>query len=342
MNAEADRALAAYDLGGPATKTPVTIGLINVTYRVEAPAGTFALQRLNPIFGRGVHQDIEAVTRHLATRGLETPRLVRTRRGDLDVSGDAHPWRLMTWVDGETVRRVDAPARAEAAGELLGRFHAAVADLEHEFVNARLGVHDTPRHLALLEAALETHGDHPLYADVAPRAQSVLQTARHLAGAASTADRVVHGDPKLDNLIFDPATGAGRCMVDLDTLARMPVGLELGDAFRSWCNPAGEDTRPPQFDLGLFAAALAGYAHGSGGLLSAEEREGLVAATATIMLELSSRFLRDALEENYFGWDPTRFSTRGEHNLYRGEVQAELAESLLGRRAEAERLVRAA
>ena len=31
------------------------------------------------------------------------------------------------------------------------------------------------------------------------------------------------------------------CLIDLDTLAHMPVALELGDALRSWCNPATED-----------------------------------------------------------------------------------------------------
>ena len=36
-----------------------------------------------------------------------------------------------------------------------------------------------------------------------------------------------------------------------------------------------------------------------------------------ITLELTTRFLRDALEESYFGWDESRFKRQGEHQLQR-------------------------
>ena len=149
----------------------------------------------------------------------------------------------------------------------------------------------------------------------------------------------MHGDPKLNNVVFDPETGEGKALVDLDTLARMPLVLELGDAFRSWCNPSGEERAGPSFELPVFEAALEGYARGSDGLLRPEERDALVAATATIMLELAARFARDALEESYFGWSPERFGTRGDHNMMRAHVQRELAGALLAVRTDAEAVV---
>ncbi|MCA9553967.1 MAG: phosphotransferase [Myxococcales bacterium] len=342
MRAEAEAALAAYHLPAPALR-PVEVGLINVTFEVTTQDGLrYALQRVNPIFGPGVHEDIHAVTTHLARKGLVTPRLVPTRSGDLYTRVGEAVWRLMTWVEGENLSKADSPARARAAGVMLGRFHAAVQDLSHAFVNTRLGVHDTPAHLAGLAAALEQHPGHPLYPEVAPLTQGILQTAAALGPLPLETSRVVHGDPKLNNLIFDPATGEAICLIDLDTLAEMPIVLELGDAFRSWCNPGGEDTLPGRFDLALFEGAVAGYATGAPGLLSPDEVAGLVTATATIMLELAARFARDALEERYFGWDATRYPTRGAHNLLRARVQRSLADALLAQRDAAEAVVRRA
>ena len=42
------------------------------------------LQRVNPMFGQEVHDDIEAITAHVAGKGLRVPRLVRTRDEALD------------------------------------------------------------------------------------------------------------------------------------------------------------------------------------------------------------------------------------------------------------------
>ncbi len=336
---QAERALAYYELG-PSSLTAIDVGLINITFRVESGSGCFALQRLNPIFGAGVNQDIEAVTLHIEARGLETPKMVRTRSGELWVDLDGEVWRMLTWMPGDNLGRADSPVRTQAAGKLLGRFHAAVQDLEHDFVNARLGVHDTPAHLKGLAESLESCSQHRLFERLRPVAQEVLQLCQELGPVSGLPDRVVHGDPKLNNLIFDPDSGEGRCLIDLDTLARMPVVLELGDAFRSWCNPAGEDEGAPTFDMSLFEGALAGYGVGAPNLLQRAETEALVRATATIMLELAARFAKDALLETYFGWDAQRFGTRGEHNLVRAQIQLGLAKSLLDRRSDAERVVK--
>ena len=87
-------------------------------------------------------------------------------------------------------------------------------------------------------------------------------------------------------------------------------------------------------DAAILAAALTGYASSARGLLRDDERASIVPGLITICLELSARFLADALNESYFGWDATRFATRGEHNLVRARGQW-----ALGRRALAQRAV---
>ena len=45
----------------------------------------------------------------------------------------------------------------------------------------------------------------------------------------------------------------------------MPIALELGDALRSWCNPATEDASDARFVPAYFESAVAGYAEGQRG-----------------------------------------------------------------------------
>lgn len=334
----AEAAISAWGLHNPQL-TPVTGGLINLTYFVDTAEARWVLQRLNSIFTPRVHEDIEAVTTHISRKGLVTPRLLPTPNGALWHESQGEIWRVMSFVSGFTQDKLTDTADAKAAGQALGTFHLAVADLEHDFKNRRLGVHDTPKHLANLKNALATQAQHPNYTTLAPLLAHILADATALSLLPPVPDRIVHGDPKISNLIFK-APGAAHCWVDLDTLARMPIFLELGDAFRSWCNPSGEDATQVQFDLDLFRAAVTGYAEGAQGYLLPAEQQNLVTATRTIILELAARFGADALNESYFGWDPSRYRSRSEHNEVRARGQLALAQSLEKLAPDAEAIVR--
>ena len=332
----ASRVLDAYALRVRELKR-VSSGHINLTYWVFADEGQFILQRLHPVFGPEVHLDIEAVTSHLAAKRHETPRLVRTRRGELWVSEpDGRPWRLLTCIPGEVVRAADSPARCAATGSGLGRVHRALWDFAPDFVHRRSGVHDTARHLARLRAAVTEHQDHRLGGEIRPLAAEILMAAEGLAIPPGLPLRVVHGDPKISNFVFAP-DGSVRAMIDLDTFARLPLPLELGDALRSWCCPGGEEA-PEPIKIAHFAAAIEGYASAIGELPTPAERAAIPGATALVAVELAARFCTDALEERYFAWDASRFSSAAEHNLVRSRAQLALGRSVLARLPELQRL----
>lgn len=112
--------LAGYPLRVRAVER-VTAGHINLTYKVEADEGVFTLQGLHPVFGPEVNLDIEAVTAHLAARGIETPHLLRTLEGELWTrSLDGRPWRVLTYVPGDVVLAAESPGRCGAAGHASG------------------------------------------------------------------------------------------------------------------------------------------------------------------------------------------------------------------------------
>ncbi len=142
---------------------------------------------------------------------------------------------------------------------------------------------------------------------------------------------------KFNNILFagrqPPDDTRAVCLIDLDTCGPQSLAYELGDAWRSWCNRAGEDDVDARLDLDVFRASLDGYLAGLGRPLAADERSGLLLGVEWISLELAARFAADALAESYFGWDATRFPGRGEHNLVRARGQWSLHQALLASRA---------
>lgn len=314
-------------------------GHINRTWSLVKADDRFILQWLNPIFDAKLHLDIEAITAKLASQGLTTPRLVPTGSGDLwAVDQDGGVWRLFTHIQGQTLLTADSAERCGEAGRLLGRFHRALWGFEHKFHFGRFGVHDTPKHLAALEKALETHAGHKNFEQVVTVASEIqADMPGSPEDVAGLIPRLVHGDPKISNVLFDP-DGQAVCLVDLDTLAHMPIALELGDAFRSWCNPVGEDLQAG-FRIDYFEAGLQGYAESIGDLPAPAEREAIPLMVQTICLELAARFCADALEESYFNWDRDRFESASAHNLNRARAQLTLARSVAKQRGAMERLV---
>jgi Ser/Thr protein kinase RdoA (MazF antagonist) len=323
-------------LSGRASR-PFGTGLINDTFVVEGRDADAVVQRLHPVFSPAVHHDIEAVTRRLTARGLATPTILPSDEGALWVEharddGSPGVWRAMTFVrESHTWDRVPSPAVAREAGALVGRFHTALDGLDWDYKGRKGRAHDTARHLDTLRRALAEHGAHRLHGEVSRIGGELLDAAASLPDFSALPARHTHGDLKISNLLFD-TRDEGLCLVDLDTVGRMVWPHEMGDALRSWCNPAGEDVDAVELDATLFTAAVEGYAETASTLVTAEERSRLVEGLATICVELSARFLADALNERYFGWNADRYATRGDHNLVRAKGQWTLARSVLRQR----------
>jgi Ser/Thr protein kinase RdoA (MazF antagonist) len=316
----------------------ITGGLINATYVVRVGGQAVAvLQRLHPIFGAEVNLDLEAVTNHLAARGVETPRLLRTLDGRAWCEHEQRVWRATTWVEGESVAAVPDPEWARVGGELVGQFHRAVADLSYEYRFVRSGVHDTQLHLARLRACIDSgavSGSGAGDPNVLVLGHEILAAATQLPELPTQPKRHIHGDLKISNLLFRRYPIRAVALVDLDTLGHGSLAFELGDAMRSWCNPHGEDAGQVRFDISIFATAIAGFREVADSILSDAERTSVGVGLETVCVELAARFAVDVYEDRYFGWDPTRFESRRAHNLVRARGQLALATAVRAARRE--------
>jgi len=335
-----ERILEAFGLKSPRI-TRITQGLINRTWKVELPERTLVIQWLNPIFGPENLEDLETITQRLDSSGLRTPHLVHCEDGSTYQQGSSGLWRALSWIEGRCFDEVDSEKRAFEAGGILGRFHGALWDFSYSFQSQRPQIHGLDRHLKGLRLALEEYSKHRKLREVSRIASSIFETAEKLAKVPRVPRRILHGDPKISNILFDNQDRA-ICLIDLDSLGHGFLSDELGDAFRSWCKSGGEDE---EFDFLIphYNSSLNGYLNGLGPhRASRKEVLSFPEATQRISLELAARFARDALTESYFGWDPLHYESAAEHNLARAGSQLALSRSIASRLPELQAITRRA
>ena len=318
---------------------PMEGGLINGTWLVgepgEPPLGV--LQWVNPIFSPLVNRDIDAVTAHLEAKGLLTPRVLPTSDGALWLEDPERGcWRALSFVAGRTLHRLERPEQAHAAGRLTGRFHQALADFPGPRHAPVRRIHQTPSRMDELREALEGADGHPLEGPARELGAAILASWARWEGNLELPERTCHGDLKISNFLFHPDRDEAVALIDLDTVGPMDLSCELGDAWRSWCNPAGED-EPDRctFDEALFAASLEGW-WATGPQPEGVEREALIAGIERICLELSARFCGDAVRNAYFKEDRARFPQPGAHNLLKARCQHALGRSARDARSRCE------
>jgi len=325
-------------------------GLINETFLCEfSDRGIirkFILQHINKnVFSRPdlVMANVEVVTEHLQARlrregisdpAVVTPALVRARDGrTFHVDGAGEYWRMFHFIEeGLVFDRVQDNAHAYEVGRGLGRFQALVSDLAPDRLHDTLpGFHHTPRYLAELDDAIRLDAQGRFAAakiEVAfVRARRTLvPLLTDLMASGRVPVRVVHNDPKVNNVMVHAATGKALCMLDLDTVKPGIVHFDFGDCVRSAANPAGEDAPDLDkvvFDRSRYAALSRGYLDEARSFLTPAEAELLPASVKVITFELGIRFLADHLRgDTYF-----RVSRPG-HNLHRSRVQFRLLECM--------------
>ncbi len=331
--ATVQRVVAQFALGPADAITPFGTGLINDTFLVTTGCGDYVVQRINrSVFGdpESLMHNVATVSTHLGGRFV--PELVRARSGDWIVTDAGDTWRAWRRVPG--AERIVDPTRAHvaSAAQLLGRFHAALADLSPTRLTDTIpAFHDPARRLAQLREAIAT--------DPFRRAEAAapeIDAAIDNAPLATLADRlraslprgIAHNDAQLANVLF--RDGEAVCLVDLDTVMPTAWFWDVGDLLRTASTRAAEDDPDPRHQVAVPArvrAILDGYRAGVASAVKSggAEDDALEVAGLLITYEQALRFLTDWLMGDVY-----YRTTRPSQNLDRARGQLALLASMQG------------
>ncbi len=284
-----------------------------------------------------VHRRIALESGH-ADRVWQIPRLIPCKDGrDYHRDRTGGYWRALTLIaSASSFERVQGTTHALEAGTVLGQFHRLVCDLKTTKLRDTLpGFHQTPLYLRRYDRTVRSReGTRRLKACASARRLSAfIEARRSFVGVLESAcrrgelaPRLIHGDPKVSNIMIDDLTGKGTSIIDLDTVKPGLTHYDFGDALRSICNQAGEeapDLNLVRFDTDLCAAFIKGYLSRARDFLTAADQHYLYDSIRLIAFELGLRFFEDYLAgDRYFKVNSA------EHNLRRARVQFRLCESI--------------
>ncbi|MCP3915003.1 MAG: aminoglycoside phosphotransferase family protein [bacterium] len=287
--------------------------------------------------------NIERVTRHVAARsgasGFVTLRFVPTRLGKSFLVDESGPWRTYHFIENtQSFDLCDSEDRAYDAARAFGDFQARLMDLDPcELRETIPDFFSSPHRMEQLEDALESDpkGRAAIAAEEVRFALDRKPMVSVIEGrirAGAFPSRVVHGDTKLNNVLFDEATGKAMCIVDLDTCMPAYSLYDFGDLVRFTAATSSEDEQDLSqvgTNLELYRALVAGYLDTAGSFLTPTEVELMPFAARLVTFTIGLRFLTD-----YVAGDVYFKTERESHNLDRARVQLAMVRGMEERERE--------
>lgn len=319
--------------------TPLGNGLINNTFLVTTESSSFVLQRINrKVFPESeqIMANLIRLNQHIEQKisdsvRLQIPEILKTITNKNFYQDDkGYYWRALSFIaDTESLETIANISQAEQAGFALGHFHRLVSDLSPQALHDTLpGFHITSGYLnhyyqVLKQPAKRIPSPENRYcAEFIARFQHMADNLENAKQQGLLSVRVIHGDPKLNNFLFDKHSKNIVSIIDLDTVKPGLVHYDIGDCLRSCCH----NLETGEFDLGICAAILESYLIEAGAFFSDYDYHYLYPAIQLIPFELGIRFYTDYLEGNRY------FKVTGPgQNLWRAAVQFRLCESIMTR-----------
>jgi len=307
-------------------------GLINDTFLVITQTSPFVLQRINRrVFPQAnlIMDNLLQLNKHIQYRKTELekitiPALIQTHDGQNCLyDNQQNCWRALHYIENSESREmITDKTEAEQTGFALARFHRLFSDLKPQTLHDTLpGFHITPQYLqqyhrVAIQSTIKNQGR--AFAFCRQFIHNFADKIDVLEKAKRTGllpERVIHGDPKLNNFLFRQNSYTVIALIDLDTVKSGLVHYDIGDCLRSCCHIKKSN----RFDVDLCEAILACYLQEAGHFFSAAEYDYLFAAIELIPFELGLRFFTDYLQgDQYFKVEYP------EHNLYRAKSQFKL------------------
>ena len=245
---------------------------------------------------------------------------------------DGNVWRCLPYFPYSiTYDKVSDPGIAFEGARMFGHFIRSLEDFDPERLFETIpGFHDMQLRLDQFDLAVQT--------DLAGRVQEVQNEIKKLGDYLNIGTdfiharkmlpvRAMHHDTKINNVLFNEASGKGLCVIDLDTMMPGTVMSDYGDMVRTFTNAADEDE--PDLDkvycrTEILQELTRGFLSEVSDMLTPEEKDSLLLGGKGLIYMQAVRFLAD-----YINGDTYYKVSYDDHNLVRARNQLKLLDSLI-------------
>ncbi len=327
---------------------PLGSGHIHQTYLVtttNARIPCFVLQKVNTsVFSKPFH--LEHNHRKIAgflkvNSNISVAKPILDLNGNYYIVSKEEHWRAFEYIaNSETIEFVSEPNQAYQAAWALGEFtkslqHFPARELKEvlpgfhnlhsrykEFQNAILNNNELAQSVNKEIVSIESY-------------YLILQQAE--AAVKSLPVRVIHNDPKINNVLFDSSSLKAKAVIDLDTVGMGCIINDFGDMIRSFTNAATEDEKDltlVDVRVNIFEAVCEGFLRSLKKIITVDEKKHFLLGVKSIIYEQGIRFLTDyLLGNNYYKVDYP------EQNLYRARNQFKLLQSVLKKKDQLQAII---
>ena len=268
-------------------------GHINETFIVKTEKERYICQRIRSKMDTAVlEHNYRLYSGALDREGLLYPVWMQTERKEYFYrdAGGAH-WRMYPLIEGEEREAPLTDELLRGCGQGLAKMHRVLQTLKGKPLAVYPMLHDLKyyhdEYLKVIGNGLSGEAREPaLEAWIGKKAGGFLEVKTD-RGA------VIHGDPKLANILFRDDTV--RAFLDLDTLMPGSIAEDTADCIRSCCV---RDGKPDRDAVRIFTDA---YRNEAPELLKETDGERLMLLLRKIFFELGLRYYTDAVaKEKHF------------------------------------------
>lgn len=303
--------------------TPVNSGLINSTYKVELKKSVFILQKVNQFVFKNpnlIQENYKEVLKQLAVSSYSKQQLeFLENNSNLElVHYNNSSWRMSKFINGKTYDVCKSLEMAYSAAKSLAEFHVALIGLDYKRINEPIKDFCNFNNRIQQYRKSTVHGDCfrlKNSQDLIGEIESNLKYIHnYIELEKDIKKRIIHGDPKVSNFLFDAQTHKVISIIDIDTIMPGSILFDFGDMVRSFANRSHEDSQIKEriFNPDIYNALKEGYLSEANEFLSPIEKESLDLSALTVALIQCIRFLTD-----YYNLDVYYHVNEPEHNLKR-------------------------
>lgn len=291
-------------------------GAINCTYLVHTDEGDFIIQSLNSfVFGdslakieRNYRSFVSALQAAKAAGEvtLFVPEWIPDQEGRyIWTDSDGTAWRVYPFIKGEPLSQADPKSDEDEQGlDRIEIFAQALAEM-HRILSFyprkpetvipdfhRLDLYyDSYRET--LHKCTENRRDDQCEKVISENIDYILENC------ICKDDSVIHGDTKIDNVLYDKTNGMA-AFIDLDTISAGSVLIDLADSVRSILCCGDDESVEVSIDFDAANRFISEYYKASRRAPSEEEKKVLMNMIMRMPFELGLRFYTDHLKGNVY------------------------------------------